>query len=48
MYQIGNVIGQGTFGEVRVVKNIVLQKQFAMRVVKRRYLDEDPLLWKRF
>ena len=43
-YEIGNLIGDGTHGEVRVVHNKQTTKIRALRVINKRALEDDETL----
>ena len=43
-YEIGNLIGDGTFGEVRVVHNKQTTKIRALRVISKKALEDDEVL----
>ena len=47
-YQIGNLIGQGRYGEVRVVNHMKSSKLWALRVIEKDALEKDESLMKRF
>ena len=47
-FEIGNIIGQGPYGEVRVIRHRYTKQYRALRVIKKKYLKNDDDLMKRF
>jgi serine/threonine protein kinase len=42
-YKVGNSIGKGTFGQVRICRHMLSRKLMAVRILKKKLLTEDLL-----